>query len=71
METGLVENLKEDFQAFKKDKKRSAQATLDYERRKDDYKQQVLEWINSIGPEEKKKYQEEHMKVFIIFCSKM
>jgi hypothetical protein len=52
-----------------KDNKKKAKATLEYETRKDDYKQQVLEWINTIGAEEKRKYQEEHMKValFIYF----
>ena len=48
---------------FLKDNKKKAKATLEYEERKDDYKQQVLEWINTIGAEEKRKYQEEHMKV--------
>jgi hypothetical protein len=63
LETGLVEDLKAAYKEFLKDNKKKAKATLEYETRKDDYKQQVLEWINTIGAEEKRKYQEEHMKV--------
>jgi len=66
LETGLVDDLKAAYKEFLKDNKKKAKATLEYEARKDDYKQQVLEWINTIGSEEKKKYQEEHMKDFTI-----
>ncbi|CBY14447.1 unnamed protein product [Oikopleura dioica] len=66
LETGLVDDLKAAYKEFLKDNKKKAKATLEYEARKDDYKQQVLEWINTIGSEEKRKYQEQHMKDFTI-----